>query len=401
MRGVAGTYRLIFRGVQTRPDCVERERGGDPRRRSRGSPASAPARSASRQDGAAAGTFLITFVDALGGTDQPLLRTDTTALTGGTPLQQFRITGFGQGADRLIGGAPQPGGVTFEEVETLELTLGSGNTRFTVETTPAGTLTRIDTGPGSDAVAIKRLQGHTFVDLGADSDTLTVHDGAQSVAQLLGLLTVSGDVPQADVLTLAKGSPSEGTSVASVDEIQRVTIDATAGEFTLTYTPAIAATLIQGRAAPATNEVQTLKVAATGGTYTLSLDVDGNGIIGAGETTDPIAWDAPAMALDGALEALLGSGTVSVTLAGGTYTITFQGSRAATDVPQIVPNGATTAPIAHNALAGVVDGALESAALVGAGNVEVSKAGRSYRIVFVGGARRARHRAACRPTPPA
>ena len=137
------------------------------------------------------------------------------------------------GADRLIGGAPQPGGITFEEIEDLRIDLGLGNDKFTIDQTHTGKTT-VNTNRGNDEVYVKTISGHTFVNLGAGSDTLTITSDAQKLDQLLGLLTVSGDVPRAEMVTLAKGFaavPAE--SVAKVDEIQQLTIDATGGTFTL------------------------------------------------------------------------------------------------------------------------------------------------------------------------
>ncbi len=345
--------------------------------------------------------FLVTFIGTLAASDQPLLRVDARGLpfgTAGTALNQFRITGFGMPDTRVIGGelldARQPGGITFSAIEDLDINLGSGNTKFTVENTPAGTLTRINSGAGDDLVFVKKLQGHTFVNLGAGTDTINVANDQQKLSDLLGLLTVSGDQPRADVVTLAKGSPQEGTSVAPVNEIQQLTIDATGGTFTLTYIPAIVTTVTPGRVSPATNEVQTLQVNAVGGTYTLSLDVNGNGIIdAAGETTVPIAFDAPATgvgSVQAALAALVGGvGNVAVTGTGGLYTITFQGTKAHTDMPQLVPNGVTTAPIAYNAAgtgAGSVQQALTNLAQIGAAaNADVLKTGGIYKLTFKGG----------------
>ena len=72
------------------------------------------------------------------------------------PLNLFRITGFGMGADREIGEVPtvkggttlrtviQPGGITFKDIEDLQISLGPGNNKFTVDDSPLGTLTRLN-----------------------------------------------------------------------------------------------------------------------------------------------------------------------------------------------------------------------------------------------------------------
>ena len=68
-----------------------------------------------------------------------------------------------------------------------------------------GTKTTLNTGMGEDVVDVKSIAGHTFVNLGADSDKINIHSDSHTLEDMLGLLTVSGDVPRADVLTLAKG----------------------------------------------------------------------------------------------------------------------------------------------------------------------------------------------------
>ncbi len=199
------------------------------------------------------------------------------------PLDEFRITGFGMGGNRCIGGpaqqinsanveanacagpvgANEPGGITFEGISDLQLELGAGNDHVVVDTftgvptqpsdCPASAttnpncptdapLTRIDTGGGNDRVDIQGITGPTFVNLGAGNDTLNVGSGtvgstSQTLAEISALLTASGDSPQANVVAYANGSEAQGTAVSSVDEIQKLTVDATGGSYRITYTP--------------------------------------------------------------------------------------------------------------------------------------------------------------------
>src|SRR6185437_13532007 len=137
-------------------------------------------------------------------------------------LDQFRITGFGMGANRCIGGpsqqidgskveadacagpvgANEPGGITFEGISNLQLELGSGANHLVVDTftnvpTDKGIyapLTRIDTGAGNDRVDVEGITGHTFVNLGAGNDTLNVGTGtvgstSQTLTAIGALLT--------------------------------------------------------------------------------------------------------------------------------------------------------------------------------------------------------------------
>lgn len=84
-----------------------------------------------------------------------------------------------------------------------------------------------------------------------------------------------------------------------------------------------------------TNETQTVTVDATGGTFTLTFS---------GQTTAAIAEAATAAAVQTALEALsnIDSGDVAVTgSAGGPFTVTFTGQYAGVNVPLMTASGAS------------------------------------------------------------
>lgn len=84
----------------------------------------------------------------------------------------------------------------------------------------------------------------------------------------------------------------------------------------------------QEGSATAVNEIQTVRIngAPTGGTFTLSFQ---------GQTTAGIAFDASAAIVEAALEALSNIDDVTVSKSGTTYTITFGGTLAGTDVGQL------------------------------------------------------------------
>ena len=243
--------------------------------------------------------FDITFQGALANLDVPQLQADSTNLVGGQTLDQFRITGLGMGGSgdsfqRTIGSGfsarSEPGGITLQDIEDLQIDLGPGNDHFTISDTPQGTKTTLNTGAGDDLVDVLGISGHTFVNLGAGSDTIDVHDNSDTLAHMLGLLTVSGDVPQVNIVNLAKGSPAQGGGlIAPVDEIQQVTVD------------------------------------ATGGTFKLSFG---------GQTTDALAFDISAAGLKSALENLssIGSGNVTVSQSGNVYRVSFVNGLGAQDV---------------------------------------------------------------------
>jgi len=171
------------------------------------------------------------------------------------------------------------------------------------------------------------------------------------------------------------------------------------------------------------NEVVTVTVDADSGTFTLTFG---------GETTAAIEFDAAASAVQSAMEALasVGAGNVVVSgNAGGPYRIEFQGDLAATDVGTVTADGSglsgstpsigvvetqqggpgvnevqtitltnaesgtftltysgeTTADIAYDAEASVVQTALEALATIGAGQVSVTgDVGGPWTVEFTG-----------------
>ncbi len=114
-----------------------------------------------------------------------------------------------------------------------------------------------------------------------------------------------------------------------------------------------AAALLYGVAAAPTgtpaDEVQTITINATGGTFTISFTFEG-----LTATTPALAWNATAAQVQAALEALrsIKPGNVTVGLAGLVYTVTFAGDLAKANVPALVTNaagltgGAATATVA-------------------------------------------------------
>ena len=153
------------------------------------------------------------------------------------PLNQFRIVGFGMALDRIIGNpfvptpTVEPGGITYLGLQNIELNLGAGNNHVTIDSTSPGTLTKINTGAGADVVDVTKIQAHTIVNLGAGNDIINIHNAGQKLSDILGLLTVSGDSPQANVLHFANGSRNRARRSIRLHAIQRLTIDLTGGTF--------------------------------------------------------------------------------------------------------------------------------------------------------------------------
>ena len=85
----------------------------------------------------------------------------------------------------------------------------------------------------------------------------------------------------------------------------------------------------------AVNEVQSLAISGASGTYTLTFN---------GQTTAALAFNATALSVQAALNALTSiggvGGSVSVAGSGGSFNVTFGGTLAATNVSQITATGA-------------------------------------------------------------
>ena len=80
------------------------------------------------------------------------------------------------GDDTYVAGRLFQGGITYADLEDLEIYLGYGNDAFTIESTHAGT-TLVDAGAGNDKVTVQTLSGHTLVYGGAGDDRVDVGTG--------------------------------------------------------------------------------------------------------------------------------------------------------------------------------------------------------------------------------
>ncbi|MFZ7127839.1 MAG: calcium-binding protein, partial [Desulfobacterales bacterium] len=116
-------------------------------------------------------------VDALFVYDQDSVADDVGEMTseemdfGDGPVIKGRITGLGMGPAAEIGGTLQPEGITYGDLEMVQVNLGSGNDTLTVDyvsvwtdhstqrSEPFYTLTMVDTGEGDDTVTVSST-GH-------------------------------------------------------------------------------------------------------------------------------------------------------------------------------------------------------------------------------------------------
>ena len=119
-------------------------------------------------------------------------------------LTATRITGFGMTPDVVIAGRLQPGGITYVNLENLELRLAEGNDDITVQNTHFGTTT-IQSEGGADTIRVFATSGHTTIDAGSGADMVQIGNqdatlGTLDLADFIqGLLTINGDPLISDV----------------------------------------------------------------------------------------------------------------------------------------------------------------------------------------------------------
>src|SRR5439155_44268 len=72
------------------------------------------------------------------------------------------------------------GRISYNDLEVLNIQLGSGNDLLTVESTHTG-LTTIDTGRGNDTVDVRTISGHTQISTGSELDVVNIGSGVATV----------------------------------------------------------------------------------------------------------------------------------------------------------------------------------------------------------------------------
>ena len=158
-------------------------------------------------------------------------------------LTEDRLYGFGMGPDTVIGGVTFHGGITYHNLEALNLYLGYGNDKLHIESTHLGTTT-VDAGAGDDIIDIKTVSGHTTVLGGTGVDTFNVGSNNQMLNEIAALLTVDGggngdalnlnDAANMTVTTrVLTGTTLTGTDMPSLSEEQVVFVQAGSGTYKL------------------------------------------------------------------------------------------------------------------------------------------------------------------------
>ncbi|HET9220026.1 MAG TPA: hypothetical protein VFR18_23810 [Terriglobia bacterium] len=137
-----------------------------------------------------------------------------------------RITGFGMGPNVLFAGRPQPGGITYGDIEVMQMSLGSGNDQVRVDyvthsddhaTERDGvfhTLLMLDTGAGNDTVKVNLTDGEDgefSLGLGAGNDTV------EDLGSTLGIV-VFGDLGD-DTITTGSGDDIVFGDIGRVDYV--------------------------------------------------------------------------------------------------------------------------------------------------------------------------------------
>ncbi|HET6573208.1 MAG TPA: hypothetical protein VFG68_06375, partial [Fimbriiglobus sp.] len=412
--------------------------------------------------------YRVEFVNGLAETDVPLLEVNDLGLTAEGPgdvltvddtadptgnvgvLTQTSLTGLG------MGGFGTPG-TTFNEIQTLRIDADGGTFTLSVGGATTAPLAHDISAAGLDAALEAMLATAFGITPAAASAGVVDVSRADDVyvMRFIGVLT-NKDLPQVTVngagLTTLPGHGTsgkaqtatriDGINAESIDEVQRLTISATSGTFTLSFgdpanvtaplafdlsaadlqlaleglagiaagdvvitpvtggfdiefvrelsavdvpllavTPAGAASVVELQAGSDTgmNDVQVLTVNATGGGYQLELFVPD---LGKTIRTEVLAFDASAEAVR---QALQNAFALQLTGLGSFNHAQRLNVSADGGTFTLTFNGQTTAPLLHNVTEAGIRAALEALSNVELGDVQVNDTGAGFfEIRFVG-----------------
>ncbi len=163
---------------------------------------------------------------------------DSPADDNGT-LTESTVTGLGMGGGAVVGGRAFDGGITYGNLEVVNILLGTGNDHFTVESTHRG-LTFITTQIGADVVDVKTIMGHTIIQTGDGVDVINLRSNDLVLDQLSGNLVLDGGDGR-DVLNVHDNSglgilTTSQPGVLDVDDARTVFIRAAGGHYILRST---------------------------------------------------------------------------------------------------------------------------------------------------------------------
>jgi Ca2+-binding RTX toxin-like protein len=173
--------------------------------------------------------FKVLTLNRVSGAGTPTDRSEFRIAGGDT---HGRITGFGMGPNVSFAGRPQPGGITYGDIEVVQMSLGSGNDNVVVDyatnsedhTTKRGgdfyTLTMLDTGAGNDQVTVNLQDG----DDGAFALNLNAGDDiANASASTLPVVIFGWDGN--DSITGGSGNDILFGDIGRVDYVNTVAVD--------------------------------------------------------------------------------------------------------------------------------------------------------------------------------
>ena len=151
-------------------------------------------------------------------------------------LTEDRITGLGMGGQAIVGEREFEGGITYRNLEVVNVRLGSGADNFTVESTHRG-LTTISGAKGDDTITVKTILGHTVILGGDGDDTVHLLSDDLVIDQLSGMLVVDGQAG-ADVLNVHDNSSiavliTDHAGILSVSQPLDLTVLAANGRYAL------------------------------------------------------------------------------------------------------------------------------------------------------------------------
>ncbi len=241
-----------------------------------------------------------------------VLNDNEIASVSGT-LTATTITGLGMGPNVVINGQTEPGGITYNNIQDVNIDLGDGTDDFLVETTDGGSTT-INGGTGVDQVNIETTSGVLTVNGGSNTNTIDV--GTNFNGSYFGVNINHFTSPAGGVLAQIDG-------LLRINGGGNTTVNLDNSGATDPSTSALTGETLNGLDLHAAI-VQTVAISsAIGGTFTLQV---GPG----GPTTPALPYNISAATLQADLLALnLPNVTnVMVNQADSTYTIDFVGGAA-------------------------------------------------------------------------
>ena len=194
-------------------------------------------------------------------------------------LTSNQFFGMNMGQGIVLQGELQNDGITYDGFELVELYLGLGQDKITVDST-SNAVTYVDLSEDDDEILVKNITGPLVVHGGTGQDTCTLASEANTLDQLSALFVFDGgelDGTEYDTLTLDN---SAGTEEYDVLELTRFSIETLGMDFVQQ------ASTDDGPGNPSDSYLINFQD-ATGGTFNLTVH---DPVLG---TTTPLEIDFP------------------------------------------------------------------------------------------------------------